>query len=66
MSVIVLLIAAGGVVAALFLGFFVWAVRAGQFDDTLSPPVRMLFDDPAIAFDSTPVAPHVPEDGHNV
>jgi cbb3-type cytochrome oxidase maturation protein len=60
MSVIVLLISAGGVVAALFLGFFVWAVRTGQFDDTLSPPVRILFDDPAVAS-----LPHSPEDDHN-
>ena len=34
MSVIVLLIAAGGVVAGGFLAAFVWAVRTGQFDDT--------------------------------
>lgn len=45
MSVIVLLIAAGGVVAVGFLGAFVWAVRSGQFDDTCTPAVRMLLDD---------------------
>ena len=45
MSVIGLLIAAGGAVALLFLIAFVWAVENGQFDDTLSPPIRMLFDD---------------------
>jgi cbb3-type cytochrome oxidase maturation protein len=45
MSVIALLIAAGGLVAAGFLLAFAWAVHAGQFDDTTSPPVRMLFDD---------------------
>jgi cbb3-type cytochrome oxidase maturation protein len=45
MSVIVLLIAAGGVVAAGFLMAFVWAVRSGQFDDTHTPAVRMLVDD---------------------
>jgi cbb3-type cytochrome oxidase maturation protein len=45
MSVIVLLIVAGGVVAAGFLAAFVWAVRSGQFDDTTSPPVRILGDD---------------------
>ena len=45
MSVIVLLIAAGGVVAAGFLGAFVWAVRSGQFDDTTTPAVRVLVDD---------------------
>jgi cbb3-type cytochrome oxidase maturation protein len=45
MSVIVLLIVAGGAVAAGFLGAFVWAVRTGQFDDTATPPLRVLFDD---------------------
>ena len=45
MSVIVLLILAGGLVAGGFLGAFVWAVRSGQFDDTASPPIRVLFDD---------------------
>lgn len=44
MSVIVLLIVAGGAVAAGFLGAFVWAVRSGQFDDMCTPAVRMLFD----------------------
>lgn len=47
MSVIVLLIAAGGLVAAGFLLAFVWAVRSGQFDDTCTPAVRVLFDEPA-------------------
>lgn len=45
MTVIVLLIVAGGVVAAGFLAAFVWAVRSGQFDDTATPPVRMLLED---------------------
>ncbi len=45
MSVIVLLIVAGGAVAGGFLGAFVWAVRTGQFDDTCTPAIRMLFDD---------------------
>jgi cbb3-type cytochrome oxidase maturation protein len=46
MSVIILLIAAGGLVAAAFLAMFVWAVRAGQFDDTVTPAVRILLEDP--------------------
>ena len=45
MSVIVMLIAAGGVVAGGFLCAFVWAVRSGQFDDTHTPAVRMLLDE---------------------
>jgi cbb3-type cytochrome oxidase maturation protein len=44
-GVIVLLIVAGGVVAAGFLAAFAWAVKTGQFDDTATPPLRMLGDD---------------------
>lgn len=32
-------------VAAVFLAFFVWAARSGQFDDLDDPPERMLRDD---------------------
>lgn len=49
MSAIVLLIAAGGLVAAAFLAAFAWAVRSGQFDDTTTPAIRVLFDDAAPA-----------------
>ena len=45
MGVMVLLIAAGGAVALGFLGAFIWAVRSGQFDDTGTPPVRILVDE---------------------
>jgi cbb3-type cytochrome oxidase maturation protein len=45
MSVIALLIAAGGLVAAGFLVAFAWAVRSGQFDDTTTPAVRVLLDE---------------------
>ena len=44
MSVLVLLIAVGALVAGGFLGAFVWAVRSGQFDDTATPAVRMLLE----------------------
>jgi cbb3-type cytochrome oxidase maturation protein len=44
MSVLILLIAAGGTVASGFLAAFVWAVRSGQFDDTWTPAVRVLLD----------------------
>lgn len=45
MSVLVLLVVAGGTVAAGFLGAFLWAVASGQFDDVSTPPLRMLRDD---------------------
>ena len=47
MTVMVLLIAAGGTVAAGFLVAFAWAVRSGQFDDTVTPALRILRDDAA-------------------
>jgi cbb3-type cytochrome oxidase maturation protein len=46
MSVIVMLIIAGGLVAGGFLLAFIWAVRAGQFDDTFTPAVRVLLEAP--------------------
>jgi cbb3-type cytochrome oxidase maturation protein len=55
-SVIVLLIGAGGVVAGGFLAAFAWAVRTGQFDDTATPAVRVLVDDRSGAAGETPRA----------
>lgn len=48
MSVIIVLIIIGGVIATGFLLAFLWAVRSGQYDDTVSPSVRMLYDDKKI------------------
>jgi cbb3-type cytochrome oxidase maturation protein len=45
MSIIVFLIIAGGIVASGFLGAFIWAVRSGQFDDTATPPLRVVVDE---------------------
>ncbi len=45
MAVIIVLIIVSVVVAAGFLAAFLWAVRSGQYDDTVSPSVRMLFDE---------------------
>ena len=45
MTVIIVLIIVSIVVAGAFLGAFIWAVRSGQYDDTYSPSVRMLFED---------------------
>ena len=44
MSVILILILVSIVVAIIFLTAFFWAVRSGQFDDTHSPAVRILFE----------------------
>lgn len=32
-------------VAAIFLFAFIWSVKSGQFEDEISPPMRILFDD---------------------
>jgi cbb3-type cytochrome oxidase maturation protein len=44
MSVIIILIIISVIVALFFLGVFIWAVKSGQFDDTVSPSIRILFD----------------------
>jgi len=44
MEVMYLLIGFSLSVALLFLGLFIWAVRSGQFDDSSTPSMRMLFD----------------------
>ena len=46
MSVVIILILASLAVALLFLAGFVWAVRSGQYEDTLTPSMRVLADDP--------------------
>ena len=49
MSVIVLLIAAGAILSGGFFIGFIWAVRTGQFDDTVTPAVRVLERDSPVA-----------------
>lgn len=44
MSVIVVLIGFSIMVAVGFLIAFLWAMRSGQYDDDVSPSVRILFD----------------------
>jgi len=45
MSVLFVLIIISIVVAASFLGAFLWSVKSGQYEDGYTPSVRMLFDD---------------------
>lgn len=45
MSVIFILILISMVVAGAFLGLFIWANRSGQYDDTVTPSMRVLFED---------------------
>lgn len=46
METIFVLLPLALLIAAIAVGFFIWAVRTGQFDDLETPAVRMLFDDP--------------------
>ena len=45
MEIIFLLIALSILMAGIFLGAFIWSVRSGQFEDEITPSIRMLFDD---------------------
>ena len=45
MYVMFVLIGFSLLVALIFLGTFIWAVKSGQYDDKYTPSVRMLFDD---------------------
>ena len=45
MSVIYLLLALSILVALIFFVAFIISVKSGQFDDSYTPSVRMLFDD---------------------
>jgi len=45
MSVIYLLLSLSILVAIVFFVAFIYSVRAGQYDDSYTPSVRMLFDD---------------------
>lgn len=45
MIVIFALISISLLVALVFLGLFIWSMRSGQYDDTQSPSMRVLFED---------------------
>lgn len=44
MTALILLISCSLFVAVGFLAGFLWSVRNGQYEDTYTPAVRMLFD----------------------
>ena len=46
-SVVVILILASLMVGLVFVGAFVWSVCSGQYEDTLTPSMRVLADDAA-------------------
>jgi cbb3-type cytochrome oxidase maturation protein len=64
MEVIIVLIVLSVIIAGVFLAAFFWANRSGQYDDTYSPSVRMLFDDGKTK-KSTKRASATPENSEN-
>lgn len=48
MSVVFVLVFAAIIMAGVFLIAFIWSVKNGQYEDTYTPSVRMLFDDPPV------------------
>jgi cbb3-type cytochrome oxidase maturation protein len=45
MEIITVLIMISLCIAIVFLLVFYWSIKSGQFDDTYTPSVRMLFED---------------------
>ncbi|MBT8304362.1 MAG: cbb3-type cytochrome oxidase assembly protein CcoS [Bacteroidia bacterium] len=54
MSVIYILLSISIVVAVIFFIAFIIAVKNGQYDDSYTPSVRMLFEDELVKEDSKP------------
>jgi len=45
MSVILILLSASLLIATGFLVAFIWSVKSGQFDDSFTPAIRILFEE---------------------
>ncbi len=45
MEIIWYLVPSALLIGAGFVGFFIWAVRSGQFEDLETPAVRILFEE---------------------
>ena len=54
MSIIYLLLAISVFVALVFFAAFIFSVKKGQYDDTYTPSVRMLFEDEVVKSDLEP------------
>jgi cbb3-type cytochrome oxidase maturation protein len=44
MGIIIILILVSLTIAVVFLLVFYWSMKSGQYDDTYTPSVRMLFE----------------------
>jgi len=45
MSVVIILMLASLAVGLVFVAAFIWSVRSGQYEDTVTPSMRVLLDD---------------------
>ncbi len=45
MNIIIILILISLTIALVFLIIFIWNMKSGQYEDTETPSIRMLFDD---------------------
>jgi len=61
MSVLFVLVPLAILLVAVFVGFYVWSARTGQFDDLVTPAMRVLHDDPTRPM-GTEVGPSEEED----
>lgn len=52
MNIIYMLLAISLLVAIIFFVAFIYSVKSGQYDDTYTPSVRMLFEDELVKDDA--------------
>ena len=45
MSALFILIGVSILIASCFLAAFIWSAKTGQYDDDITPSIRILFDD---------------------
>ncbi len=57
MNIIYMLLAISLLVAIVFFVAFIYSVKSGQYDDTYTPSVRMLFDDELVKNSGTTEKP---------
>jgi len=65
MIVIYLLIPLSILIAVSFLAAFIWAVRSGQYEDTHTPSLRMLWEDRGPHNKTPPAAPPAKSTRHS-
>lgn len=65
MTIIYMLLALSLLVAIIFFVLFIFSVRKGQYDDTYTPSVRMLFDDELVKEDVELGANHPKKKSNN-